>query len=284
VYRKNGQWRCRAQEYLHHRDAFIGSGATYDAYITAARAELDANRKALRDRVDPPVGPIRDNNSDWREAQDVFYAWTRRAYEQQLGTGANVPALIKAGTSDKLRAALQQVRLRAGVHFQSGGFNPRPMKTPQGYRLGSLSDHALGTAVDIDTTTNLQIKAAWWANLTAFVGVSLDVATRKSLWKSNPVELHRRIKDLNDGFVAKLTAATGAEAAKPQAPGTSALTAAVRADPHLAQIKIENVQHWRAGFFALPWSLVHELHAAGFLWGATFTTVDLHHFQIENEI
>lgn len=44
------------------------------------------------------------------------------------------------------------------AHFEAGGFNARPMKTPGGYRLATLSDHALGIAIDIDTRRNAQIE------------------------------------------------------------------------------------------------------------------------------
>lgn len=277
---KHGHWISRAEDYLQHRDAFIGPGTSYDGYRALARIELDANNAALRARLEPAVGKPRDNNGDWREAQVDFYAWVRRSYERRLGSGADIPAVIRAGTSAELRAALQQVRLKAGMQFKAGGFNPRPMKTPGGYRLGTLSDHALGTAVDIDSTTNLQIKPGWWSDLTAYVGTSLDVATRRRLWKSSPEELHRRIQVLNDSFVAKLTGAIAAEDAKPHVAAGSSLATVIHGDSHLLKIGVPTVMRWRNGFFSLHWSLVRELHAAGFLWGATFATVDLHHFQL----
>lgn len=265
-------WSYRADEYLTHRDTFFGSSIAYEAYLAKARAELQASSGKLRKAIVVHGKPPR-----WEEAQDVFYAWTRRAYENVLGSAADIPALISANASEKLRIALRQVEADFGGRFRRQAMSARPMKTPRGYRLGTLSDHALGEAVDIQPETNPQIEAEQWKAILAFTGKSLDQATRKRKWTTAPQELHRAIVEINELFVSKLAEAVAAHEA---AADTDALAAVVKADPHLRKIGLAFVRSHQKGFFDLEWALVKELHEEKFSWGAIFSRVDLHHFEL----
>lgn len=273
VHDKSG-WSYRVDEYLTHRDTFFGSKAAYEAYLSNARAELAADGGKLRKKV------IADRSKPkWEEAQDIFYAWTRKAYENELGPKADIPALISANMSEKLKLALRQVQADFGAPFEQQTMVARPKKTPRGYRLGTLSEHALGEAVDIRPGTNPQIEASQWKAILAFTGKSLDTATRLQKWKTAPEELHKAIVEINDLFVSKLEEAVAAQV-KAGVADKGALAAAIKADANLKKIGPDFVRKFRSGFFDLPWALVKELHEEKFLWGATFDRIDLHHFEL----
>ena len=304
VYRdRKRKWHYRVKEYVKDRDAFFGSAEAYKTYLDKAREELDADKSKLR-RLIEPNKKVRKKRPNWKKAQDVFYSWVRKAYENKLGEKVDIPKLIKAGMSEKLQKALKRVRVDFGKEFKRGGFNPRPMKLA-GYRLGTLSDHAIGTAADIESAKNAHIKTKVWNNILKYTGKSLSHATRKSQWKSKPKELHKSIKEINDEFVSKLDKAVkeaeeaikkaekakaASELPKPagakvkrgkkKAKKPTPLEVAIAKDATLRSIGAGFLKRWRKGFFSLPWSLVKEFHEEGFLWGGTFSHPDLHHFQL----
>lgn len=263
-------WVLHVEQYLRDRDAFFGSLEDYVAYKATALAELDADDGKLRKSIDPWDPKVARRS----EAQVPFYAWTRRAYEKVVGSGVNIRGAILLGTSEKLRAALKQVRSDYGQKFREEGFNPRPIKLSGTYKLGTISDHAFGTAVDIEAPTNPQLTEAQWDAILKVTGKTLDRATRRAKWGTAPFELHTAIKDINDAFVAKVQELVDAQTDK------DPLAAAVKADPHLAKLKLPFVKAWRNGFFTLSWALVKELHEEKLVWGATFKDVDLHHFEL----
>lgn len=206
-----------------------------------------------------------------------FYAWVRKAYEKQNGADASLAYAIKQGMSEKLSNALRHVRLKPSINdFRAGGYNARPKKYPTGYRLGTLSTHATGSAIDIDAATNIQVDE--WASLEGFTGIVLNKPMRASLWVSAPEQLHSKIKLMNDTFVANLQAAIrGQEEAG--AAHADAVHKAVDANVHLKKLGLQWVIKCRNGFFTLPWTLVKALHEEKLTWGATFSTPDLHHFE-----
>jgi hypothetical protein len=303
VYWKKKKKHYRVKEYVADRNAFFGSAKAYTDFRDVARKELEADNGKLRRYIEPPLKK-RKSLKDWKKAQDVFYAWVRKAYKKKLGDKIDIPKLIKSQMSEKLKKALKQVKLDYGKSFQAGGFNPRPMKLG-GYRLGTISDHAVGTAIDIESAKNPHIPTKTWKSILSFTGKSLDHAKRKSLWKTTPKKLHDGIKEINDEFVSKLAKAIkdveteskksaeeaakkGAEAktpaAQPKAKAAAAkidpLEAAVKKDKDLEEIGLKFLKKWKKGFFNLPWELVKELHEEDFLWGATFSHPDLHHFEL----
>lgn len=148
---KNGKWHNDVEAYIKDRDAFFGSAEKYSLYKKKALEELEADNRKLRNVIEPNK-KVRKKKKDWADAQTVFYCWVRKAYEEVLKDDiVDIPKLIKSGTSKKLNDALQKVRVDYGHGFQAGGFNPRPMKIGGRYRLGTLSDHTLGTAIDIES-------------------------------------------------------------------------------------------------------------------------------------
>jgi hypothetical protein len=288
------KWVADVDAYVRARDDYFGSAKAYTDYKATAVAELDADGGKLRNVIEPGA-KTRKANPDWKKAQDVFYAWVRKAYEKKLGDGVDIPKLIKAGMSEKLQKALKQVRLDYGQEFSAGGFNPRPMKLNGLYRLGTLSEHATGTAIDIDASQNAQIKDTTWAAILKFTGKSLDKATRAAKWKSSPEDLHKQVKAVSDEFVTKLatalqdaekaikaTAAASppAAGAGPPAPKKDPYDVAADKDENLKAIGTTFLKRWKDGFLALEWALVKELHEEGFTWGATFGDPDLHHFEL----
>jgi hypothetical protein len=166
-----------------------------------------------------------------------------------------------------------------------------------GYRLGTISEHAIGTAIDIESAKNAHIPTSTWNQILAFTGKSLDHAARKTKWKNKPKELHTEIKAINDAFVKKLketmddtleTAKKAAEAkdatpkqkADYQSIKQNPLRAALNGNANLKGMGENFLKKWKSGFFSLPWELVEELHEEKFLWGATFSHPDLHHFEL----
>ncbi|HWO12724.1 MAG TPA: hypothetical protein VNN80_24670, partial [Polyangiaceae bacterium] len=260
------------------RDNFIGPGATYEAYRAKALAELDADGGKLRRHILPLKN--KDSYPRWREAQVIFYMWVRRAYENALAAqklNVEIPALIRTGSNQALRDALKRVRSDYGKNFpQQVDLIARPIKLNYNYKLGTLSDHALGRAVDIDPNHNPQIRQADWNDILTLTGKSLDLSVRVTQWAATPLVLHTAIKDISDAFVAKVKELVDAqgEVEKP-------LEAALAANPTLRRLnKRFPIADWRNGFFNLEWALVKELHEEGLVWGATFKDPDLHHFEL----
>lgn len=293
--KKKGKLIDDVDAYVKDRDAFFGSAAEYKKYKETAIEELEADKSKLRKFLEPNLAD-RKGKKNWKEAQNVFYAWVRRSYElhPDVPKGADIAKIIKSHSSESLKKALDQVRVDYGKPFQAGGFNPRPMKLSGMYRLGTLSEHAIGNAIDIDAEKNAQITGATWGNILKFTGKSLDHAARKSKWKADPKDLYDSVAEINDEFVKKLSegvkkaekaakdaagAAPAAGAAKPAAPADP-LDAAVSADEDLKKIDKKFLARWRTGFLSLEWALVKELHEEGFTWGATFPDPDLHHFEL----
>ena len=268
------------EAYLRARDAWFGSSSAYQAYREVVARELAA-MPGLRNRIDPNQ-KTRARHSNWQEAQEVFYAWTRRAYERKLGPGVNVPALLMARDSPRLKAALQRVSLRSGRQFTQGTFNPRPEKSPIGYRLGTISEHAFGNAIDIEPEHNSQLYAKEWAAIQSFTAAAKELgepAFRRAQWRSRPRELHTAILELSREFSARLQRALDEYQL-----GSSSQERAIEAlkgdTSLLAPIATPRLRAWTRGFFSLSWEVVGALHEAQFLWGATFKTPDLHHFEL----
>jgi hypothetical protein len=271
----------KVEAYLRARDAWFGSSLEYQAYRELAARELTDGE--LRGRIDPNPKQ-RARFGRWREAQAIFYAWTRRGYERKLGSSINIPALIIGQDSPRLKAALSQVSLRSGHSFAQGTFNPRPEKTPIGYRLGTISEHAFGNAIDIDATHNQQLYAKEWAAIQSFTDAPkelADPAVRKAQWHSNPKELHTAISELSREFSARFQQALDVQKrVHPDVSQEAWFEALKRDTPKLAAITTDRLRALARGFFSLSWDVVGALHEAQFLWGATFRTPDLHHFEL----
>jgi hypothetical protein len=259
-----------AIEYVIHRTSFFGSTEAYQEFAAESDKELDET-KGLRNLVE-----LKEN----RAAQTVFYRWVRKAYYNK--DIKDVPKLIKKGQSDELAAAMGKVKEGYGKAFKSGGFNPRPMKSANyKYRLGTISEHGLGNAVDIEDGSNPILSTDEWKFIEDFAGQKVNRSL--SRWKSEPELLWKDIQNLNSLFLENL--ATEVEQIKAEQaatePGSKVkppLDVVFAKYPKMKEKKLNK------GFFTLEWKLVEQLHKNGFTWGATFpNAVDLHHFELMNE-
>jgi hypothetical protein len=218
------------------------------------------------------------------EAQTVFYRWVRKAYLKKGIT--DVPGLIKRGMSPELADAMKKVRDAYGGAFAAGGFNPRPMKSAAyRYRLGTVSEHGLGNAVDVESKKNPILSAADWVFVEKLAGKTVDRGLKR--WQDSPKDLWSDVAELNLLFVANL-AVEIAKVAAAQAAATSEATPKKRKKPKRPPEPVDVVlgrrhralKAWAGGFFTLEWALVEQFHKGGFRWGATFSDVDLHHFEL----
>jgi hypothetical protein len=293
-----------AADYVAHRDAFFGSRSEYLAFAAESDRELTESKRVsrkgkvttLRSRLDDKFQP-----DHMQQAAKVFYRWVRKAYKLKLGEEADVPALMFRGVNDDMARALSRVRVRE--LDASKNFNPRPIKalfprsTTAGYRLGTISDHGWGLAVDIDSAQNPQIGKVEWAYIEQVVGVSSTTASRERLWELDPEALYRHVRNLSDGFELwyRSKARELIEAQR-----KAEARAAGKPEPKSFQISDEELyservgksvlgtQHkalskWTRGFFTLEKDLVLELRSAGLTWGAIFgdtAPIDLMHFEL----
>lgn len=257
-----------AGAYVKHRDEFFGSRAAYAAFAIESDKELN-DTKNLRKLIELKG-----------DAQTVFYRWVRKAYHNSGVT--DVPAMIKRGTSQKLADELAKVKLAYGQKFQAGGFNPRPKKSAKyQYRLGTISEHATGNAIDVESGTNPILSKSDWDFLQKFTGKKVDLTLDR--WKKEPEAVWQDVKDVSDEFVKKLAAEikrVEAEQKTAPKPTKPASTSSTPAEAVLG--KHVGLQKHASGFFTLELKLVSLLHEHGFRWGATFYpgSVDLHHFEL----
>ena len=257
-----------ADAYMKHRNEFFGSRAAYATFAIESDMELN-DTKNLRKLIELKG-----------DAQTVFYRWVRKAYHNN-GV-ADVPSMIKRGTSQKLADELAKVKLAYGQKFMAGGFNPRPKKSAKyQYRLGTISEHATGNAIDIESGSNPILSKGDWDFLQKFSGKKTDLSLDR--WKKDPDAVWKDVKDLNDEFVKKLAAElkrVEAERKSAPKPTKPAVTSPTPVEVVLG--KHAGLHKHASGFFTLDQKLVHLLHEHGFRWGATFYpgSVDLHHFEL----
>ena len=289
---KTKAWVYDTIEYIKDRKSFFGSTKDYKAFKTKAKADLDADKEKLRGLVDPPKAK-RKKHADWKDAQVVFYTWVKKAHEKTAGAGADYAKVVKAQMSDKLKKAVATVRKDYGKGFKAGGFNPRPIKRPGGvYLLGTISEHGVGSAIDIDSGSNPQIESWRWKRILTYTGKQASSSSLAAKWKAkDPAkakEVYDAVKAVSDAWVAKLAKAVkkleddamlaAEKQAKPVAK-VDHLAAVIAADTDLKKIGSTWVKKWEGGFLSLEWELVKELHEEGLRWGATFSTPDIHHFE-----
>jgi hypothetical protein len=278
-------------EYLEHVGSFFGSYIEYEKFAVESDAELNAN-KGLRKLIELHG-----------EAQTIFYRWVRKAY---MNRGVeDVPGLIKRQQSKELADALKKVKVSYGKGFTAGGFNPRPMKDANyRYRLGTVSEHGMGTAVDIEDHTNPVLSLADWKFIEDLTGTKPAVVRSLHRWEDKPEDLWQDIANLSDLFV-KSVAANVKQIEDDRALVRKNLGEAAEKELHTPKyvelVKEEakkkatapqpavnvllkdhpNLLEWTKGFFTLDKKLVLLLHEHKFTWGATFSNVvDLHHFEL----
>ena len=261
------------EAYVKHREQVFGSTEEYLKYAAIADAELD-NTKGLRRIVELSQEPA---------AQTILYRWLRKAYETKAGV-TDVPGLIKQGMSKELKDAIDKVKSAYGKTFRYGGFNPRPMKNAKyKFRLGTVSEHGLGKAVDIEAKKNPILSKEDWQFIETLTGKSVD--RKKERWQKEPEELWKDVADLNLRFVKKLKEEV--ERIEKERAAATLASGKVKTEKKpkepLDEILEKNkaLKKYKDGFFTLEWNLVKALHENGFTWGATFgNAVDLHHFEL----
>jgi hypothetical protein len=270
-----------AAAYLAHRAKVFGKTEAYQQFAAESDKELDET-KGLRKRIEF----VKE-----KDKQTLFYRWVRKAYKD---AGVNdVPKLIAQGMSAEVKSALAEVRKAYGESFKAGGFNPRPMKDARyRYRLGTLSEHARGNAVDVEDKTNPILSLNDWAFVEKLVGKKVKRSSSRWRTETDAEALWKEIKELNDLFVQKVASEierVTKEQASAKPPATGAKPKAKKgAKPKKPPAPVDVVlkghpglKPWIAGFFTLDWKLVKQLRANGFTWGATFSNaVDLHHFEL----
>jgi len=263
-------------EYVARRTVIFSSTSLYDEFAKESDKEL-ADNPVLRKLIQ-----MGGKSEKEQSRQTVFYRWVREAY---LSSGAkDVPSLIKTGKSERLKKALTEVQAAHSGTFKVGGFNPRPQKNAKyQYILGTISDHALGLAIDIEDRSNPILSADEWKFLEDFT--NKKVSRTAVRWKTSPEALWQDIQDVNDIFVAKLQEITKAhqeqEAAKSKEPQRETKPKPATDPIDTLLEKVPKLKGFKNGFFTLKWALVKELHSHGFKWGAIFRSVDLHHFELD---
>ncbi len=277
------------RQYVEDRTRFFGPPSVYWAFAAESDAEL-ANSSwyegkslvHLRKRIE-------FDGKGAEDKQQIFYRWVRKAYKMKHGDDFDVPQRVSQEMTDELKARLKEVRASVRVvaahaeKFHQGGFNPRPIKNPGFYRLGTLSDHADGTAVDVNDADNPQLSAVDWTFIEQFAGMAVQ---RKGRWATEDAAkgLWTDVKKLSDLFVKKVAEAVAKVESERAAKAKDAKPAPAPLDP--LQVVLgghdKNLAPWVSrGFFALPLDLVLEMRAKGFTWGVVFSPIDLHHFQLD---
>ncbi|HLO41521.1 MAG TPA: hypothetical protein VK176_10900 [Phycisphaerales bacterium] len=269
-------------DYLFDRTQFFG--ADYATFRAETLAELAAVPR-LRAILEPNAKERAKHAQIWEEAQTTFYCWVRKAMLNHLAktgrAGVSAPTIILSGMTEELQSRLKAVRAEYKGDFKSGGYNPRPMKANKGYRLGTISEHGFGLAVDVNSALNAHIgQEKRWHQIQLIAGTHVSQATRKSWWKSDPRRLFDNIVDTSQNFVTALNAAKAA-AEEAGHTGKATIPAVMEADTRFRLVGDEFLKRWPKGFFTLDWHLVNAFHNAGFTWGAVFSTADLHHFEID---
>jgi hypothetical protein len=273
--------------YLADRFSFFGPPSDYAAFALESDAELADTEWVTKKGTVTLRSMLEFKNKP--KQQQIFYRWTRKAYLLKAGEDAedaDVPEVVRKGMTPELVKRIKEVRGSIRVkgikyeNFHAGGYNFRPIKQEHHYILGTLSDHATGTAVDIDDTENAQIGKADWEFIEKLTGKRFVRAGR---WKTekDAAGLWKDIKDLNELFVKKMASEISRitqERAEHHAKGHNAQSPLKEI---LGKDHEKLAEYSEKGFFHLPLDFVLEMHAHGFTWGAQFPVPDLHHFQID---
>lgn len=308
---KSGSQPFRTKaDYLSYRDRHFGSAAAYYEFAAQSDAELataaNGSKSSLKSRLPKDV-------QKWPlQRQQIWYRWLRIAFKLELGAGCDVPERIFKGPTEDLISKLQQLESVLKGHKAQTPLVPRPKKNASGqYRLGTLSEHALGLAIDIDPDNNPMFSHRQW-NIIERVAQK-HVVRSKARWRSDPERLWKDMNEINDLFVKNVPAEILKIRAKISQ--TEALKLGEQHTPHIPsdfsqlQKNIDWImpplrkaglipehelfgEDWekltkyskKPGFINLPLDLILELHNCEFKWGATFDgSVDIMHFELSED-
>ncbi len=298
----------------------LRDGHEYAQRVTATWGSLDTylqwrhEADRLLDKPLPAGGTVRRLINERGETQRVFFFWVAWEYRQRGLDDAAIIALFDAQVVDQLRDAIVAAEAKLGAPIPTQGFCPRPQRNARGYVMGTLSEHGLGRAVDIEPDKNPIIQGDLWKKMEALVGRKIDRSRRR--WEDQPDELYDDLVAFSLAWAAIVTEHVETARRAPgraasfarQHPGTlvdygSLGTPDPTAHPLLDQVPTVDEQHLptdtiarllritraEAGALATlpgyevighPRRRVLALREQGLVWGATFPNVDLHHFEV----
>lgn len=261
-------------QYVTYRNGFFGSAAKYQAAKVKADTEFNAMPRGAR---------IRIGQREPKATKRVLYRWVRQAY---LNHGISNPAtVITTGPKPALLKKLAAIK-KAHPGLPARRFIPmlvsRPKKYKGNYRLGTLSKHAVGKAVDLwPQRANPHLGGGDWAFVQKVTGISVNNSLKR--WKTSPGALWQDIHDLNAAYELWLKKQVAALVAAHKASGKKPPKSPIRAvlKGHGALITAAKEHPVGHGFFDLKKSVVLDFAKQGLRWGATFGRhPDLHHFEL----
>ena len=105
--KKKDKTEYRSDDYISNRDRYFGGASEYAAFLSKAREDLDADAKPTLRYYVEPNNAVRGEHSDWQQAQDIFYAWVKKAFEKSPesivdGTRMDFASVIRSQMSEKL--------------------------------------------------------------------------------------------------------------------------------------------------------------------------------------
>ncbi len=301
VYDRRRRAYLDIESYVADRSLFFGGTSAYRAFSAESDEELASTQWVRAKRTRTLRSMIEFNKKHEERKQQIFFRWVRKAYREKYGPSVNVPELIRRGMSQELADKIASIRGSVRVKgikqekFRAGGFNPRPIKYNHHYLLGTLSEHGTGMAVDIEDKDNPQFTLAEWDSIQKIAGRAF---ARSGRWKTEAAAeaLWKDFKLSNDQFTANVKSGiqriekeraqkAKADEGRSAKPPAASLPSAQRTQTPIREVlgaHHEALSPWVSrGFLCLPLDLVLELHAQGFVWGATFgSNVDLHHFEL----
>ncbi len=291
-------------EYVARVKKTWGSCATYNGWRRDAEALL---AKPL-----PSGGTVGRMIDGEHESERVFFYWVAWEYCQRGFTDAQIIALFDAQIVPELRSAIAGAEARLGAKIPVQGFCPRPQRNGKGYVMGTLSEHGLGRAVDIEPDKNPIIDAEVWPRMEALLGMHVDRSRRR--WNEEPDVLYDDLVAFSELWAASVLALIESKQNAParaanfarQHPGTLADYGSVGAPAPKGHSLLDSAPYSTekpaatlAGMLGVkvaqaeamlklpglkllnhPRQRVLALREQGLVWGATFPNVDLHHFEL----
>ncbi|HEU4423152.1 MAG TPA: M15 family metallopeptidase [Pilimelia sp.] len=257
------------EAYVEYRHDFFGSPAAYESAKALADGEFDAMPKRIWNKI---------GQTEPKDTKKVLYRWVRQAY---VNAGIDDPvSVIKTGMTGELTSKVAAIK-EEHPDLKAGGFVARPKKLG-GYKLGTISEHGTGKAIDVaPQSKNPHIPRREWAFVLELAGTSVN--RRLSRWTKDPGGLWQDLNDVNQRYVAELARRVADVRDKRVAAGRNpdeppAFEEVLKGNPTLLKTaRAHGVDH---GVFDLGESVVTAFAAQGFVWGVTFDDPDLHHFEI----
>lgn len=281
-------------DYSNYRNTYF-QNISFEKYVYDCSVELDKYK--IRESFGGYVIPehkfieFKSNNDKFKTELDILYAWTKRMYEKNNYEALKVYENYGLPGTKKIREIFKQgIFELKGIDIRKykdsiSGFTPRPKKrnTGNGLRfcLGSFSNHAIGTALDIRVNSNKVISIPAWDLIQKIAGINVD--RNKSRWKMGKnftdsmlsKSLFEEILTVHNNFFKN----TRETIRKLKIEG-------LKIEEIYRRIFGENIEcmnYYKGGvFFDLDWIVVNYLREQGLVWGVVFEKqIDLHHFEFE---